>query len=199
MLRATGIADEEVINAFAHVARADFLGSGMKHRDLNDSALPIGFGQTTSQPWVIAHMLELVRAGRSLGRVLEIGAGCGYQTALLSYLAKEVCAIERVGILAVAARARLRRLGYRNIRLAHGDGMLGMPEFAKFDAVIVCAATAEVPPPLFEQLALGGRLVVPECTGDCAELAVYLNVGKAKPERTAHTKVSFVPLLSGKE
>lgn len=192
-LRNLGIKDEDVLAAIGKVPRYEFLSSSLSSRARDNDALPIGHGQTTSQPWVIARMLELARAGRKLDRVLEVGTGCGYQTAILTGLADEVYSVERIGQLLADARERLRKLGYSAPRLAHRDGMKGLPEAAPFDAIVVCAAARTVPPALLEQLAPGGRLVLPEDSDDHETLMVYEKEGAS----SSHEEVMFVPLIEG--
>ena len=191
-LRKLGIKDEEVLSAISKVPRYEFLSKSLASRARDNDALPIGHGQTTSQPWVIARMLELARGGQDMGRVLEVGTGCGYQTALLTHLAKEVYSIERIGQLLSDARERLRRLGYTSPRLAHRDGMKGLPEAAPFDAIIVCAAARKVPPALLEQIGEHGRLILPQDNDDHETLMVY-----EKDSSSSHEEVMFVPLIEG--
>jgi len=159
-LRRRGIADERVLTAMAKVPREQFMPERQRRFAYDDSALSIGEGQTISQPYMVAKMLELL-ACRPEHRVLEVGAGSGYQAALLGELAAEVYAIEIVGTLAERARQVLSRLGYENVSIVGGDGTLGYPEAAPYDRVIVAAAAPQVPPPLAEQLVEGGRLVAP--------------------------------------
>lgn len=191
-LRKLGIKDEDVLAAIGKVPRYEFLSPSLAPRARDNDALPIGHGQTTSQPWVIGRMLELARAGKKLGRVLEVGTGCGYQTALLTYLADEVYSVERIGHLLADARDRLRKLGYSSPRLAHRDGMKGLPEAAPFDAIIVCAAARSVPPALLDQIAGDGRLVIPQGDEDHETLMVYEKEGSS-----SHEEVMFVPLIEG--
>ena len=191
-LRDLGFRDEKILDAITKVPRSEFLPQSLVPRARDNDALPIGHGQTTSQPWVIARMLELACAGEKLSKVLEIGTGCGYQTALLTYLADEVYSIERIGQLLTDARERLRNLSYTTPRLAHRDGMKGLPEAAPFDAIIVCAATRIVPPALLEQLSPTGRLVIPENRDNHETLMVY-----QKGSSTTHEDVMFVPLIEG--
>ena len=191
-LRKMGIKDEEVLSAFAKVPRSEFLSPSLSSRARDNDALPIGHGQTTSQPWVIARMLELVRDGDKMSKVLEVGTGCGYQTALLTHLADEVYSLDRIGQILADARERLHRLGYTSPRLAHRDGMKGLPEASPFDAIIVCAAARSVPPALLEQLAENGRLVLPQNSDDNETLMVY-----ARGDSTPHEDVMFVPLIEG--
>ncbi len=159
-LRRRGIADERVLAAMGKVPREQFMPERQRRFAYDDSALSIGEGQTISQPYMVAKMLELL-ACRPEHRVLEVGAGSGYQAALLGELAAEVYAIEIVETLAERARQVLSRLGYENVSIVVGDGTLGYPEAAPYDRVIVSAAAPQVPPPLVEQLAEGGRLVAP--------------------------------------
>jgi len=159
-LRRRGIADERVLAAMGKVPREQFIPEHQRRFAYDDSALSIGEGQTISQPYMVAKMLELL-ACRPEHRVLEVGAGSGYQAALLGELTAEVYAIEIVETLAARARQVLARLGYENVSIVVGDGTLGYPEAAPYDRIIVAAAAPQVPPPLVEQLAEGGRLVAP--------------------------------------
>ncbi|MFY9722204.1 MAG: protein-L-isoaspartate(D-aspartate) O-methyltransferase, partial [Azonexus sp.] len=166
-LREMGIRNEAVLNAMAAVPRHVFVEEALASRAYEDTALPLGMGQTISQPFVVARMIELLLNGRtSLGKTLEVGAGCGYQAAVLAQLTSEVYAIERLAPLLEKAKANMRHLKQFNVRLKHGDGRLGMPEAAPFDSIIVAAAGLEVPPALLEQLAAGGRLVLPVGTSE---------------------------------
>ncbi|PKO55883.1 MAG: protein-L-isoaspartate O-methyltransferase, partial [Betaproteobacteria bacterium HGW-Betaproteobacteria-21] len=151
-LRAQGIRDEKVLAAMAQVPRHQFVEEGLAYSAYDDTALPIGFQQTISQPFVVARMIELLRAGRELGRTLEIGAGCGYQAAVLSKVATEVYAVERIRPLLDRARNNLRPLRLPNVRLKHADGSIGLPEAAPFDTIIVAAAAVGVPQALKDQL-----------------------------------------------
>ena len=191
-LRELGIDNDAILHAFTVVPRGKFLSDGFSSRARDNDALPIGYGQTTSQPWVMARMLELVYQPGKFDKVMEVGTGCGYQTALLTHLAKEVYSVERIGKLLADARTRLRDLNYLSPRLAHRNGMQGLPEAAPFDAIIVCAATRKVPDALLRQLAPGGRLVIPENKGDHETLTVYCN-----DERASYDEVMFVPLVEG--
>lgn len=194
-LRAQGIADEVVLAAMGVVPRHIFVEEALASRAYEDVALPIGFGQTISQPYTVARMTELARNGRDLTRVLEIGTGCGYQAAILAKLAKEVVTIERIAPLIARARKNLRELRLYNVKVKYGDGSLGLPELAPFDAIVVTAAATHIPQQLLMQLAVGGRLVMPLGT-DSQRLTVV--------ERTVHgfqqsdlEDVKFVPLLPG--
>jgi protein-L-isoaspartate(D-aspartate) O-methyltransferase len=143
------------------VPRHIFLEPALAQRAYEDTALPLGFGQTISQPFVVARMIEILIAGRDLGRTLEIGAGCGYQAAILGMLSKQVFAVERIAPLLARARDNLRQIKLSHVRLKHADGNLGLPEAAPFDTIILAAAAAAVPRSLLAQLAPGGRLVMP--------------------------------------
>lgn len=194
-LRVQGIVDEAVLNVMNEIPRHIFIEEALASRAYEDFALPLGFGQTISQPYVVARMTELLTADRPRGRVLEIGTGCGYQTAILSRLVTEVYSVERLAPLLALARKHLRELRITNIRLKHADGHIGIPEAAPFDAILVTAAATHVPEALKEQLAVGGKMVVPMGTRE-QHLCVI--------ERAAHgysearlDAVKFVPMLSG--
>lgn len=195
-LRERGIADETVLAAMSAVPRHLFVDAALASRAYEDTALPIGFEQTISQPYVVARMLEAARAGRELSRVLEVGTGCGYQAAVLAQVAKEAYSIERIGALAEKARANLRGLRIRNLRLVHGDGYKGLPEVAPFDAIVVAAAAPQVPQALLEQLGRGGRLVIPVGTAT-QELRVIERSASGFRESRLDA-VKFVPLRAGK-
>jgi len=159
-----GVSDKKVLAALEAVPRHMFLESGLSSQAYIDASLPIGHHQTISQPYIVARMIEVMRNnanGGVLNRVLEIGTGCGYQAAVLSLVAKEVYSIERIKALHELARTNLRPLRIANIRLHYGDGMLGFPQVAPFDGIILAAAGLEVPRTLLEQLTIGGRLVAP--------------------------------------
>jgi protein-L-isoaspartate(D-aspartate) O-methyltransferase len=192
-LRQNGISDLAVLRAFDLTPRHLFVPSGVRHRAYEDSALPIGNGQTISQPSVHARYLsELRLTGRE--RVLEIGTGSGYQTVLLSHLAAQVFSIERVPTLLDRAREVIRTVSGHNVSLLLGDGTLGWRDYAPFDAILVSAAAPEVPRPLFEQLGEGGRMLIPLGTREEQMLAVCTRRGDAV-ERRDIGPVRFVPLL----
>jgi protein-L-isoaspartate(D-aspartate) O-methyltransferase len=192
-LRDKGITDLRVLHAIATVPRHRFVPDSVRHRAYEDSALPIGAGQTISQPYVQARSLELLRLTGN-DRVLEVGAGSGYQTALLAELASTVLAVERIPELAKAAREALESVGVRNATVVVGDGTLGWRAYAPFDAIVVAAASPVVPAPLLEQLAPGGRLVIP--LGDQEQQVLTLvEVRNGEVRRTTVTDVRFVPLL----
>jgi protein-L-isoaspartate(D-aspartate) O-methyltransferase len=195
-LRAQGIRDEVVLSVLGEVPRHLFVDEALASRAYEDMALPLGFGQTISSPYTVARMSELARAGGALGRVLEIGTGCGYQAAVLSRLAKEVYSIERLAPLLVKARKHFRELRVSNVRLRHGDGQAGMPEVAPFDAIVISAAATHVLKTLMEQLEVGAKMILPMVQGGEQRLWVI--------ERSAHgyvekkmDVVKFVPLLPG--
>ena len=195
-LREMGIRNESVLAAMAAVPRHIFVEEALASRAYEDTALPLGMGQTISQPFVVARMIELLLNGRSsLGKTLEVGAGCGYQAAVLAQLTKEVYAVERLAPLLEKAKANMRTLQQFNVRLKHADGQLGLPEAGPFDSIIVAAAGLQVPPALLEQLALGGRLVLPIGASE-----QYLSFIERTPQGFTETRldgVRFVPLLSG--
>lgn len=199
-LREQGIKDAMVLAAMGSVPRHLYVDQALESRAYEDTALPIGFGQTISSPYIVARMVELARHGenghgRELGRVLEIGLGCGYQAAVLGKLAREVVSMERIAALVGKTRVRLRGLRVNNVKPKHGDGMAGAKDFAPFDAIVIAAAFAEVPHALLEQLADGGRLVMP--LGSTAQtLCVVERQGESFTERMLEG-VKFVPLLPG--
>jgi protein-L-isoaspartate(D-aspartate) O-methyltransferase len=195
-LREQGIADETVLAAMTAVPRHAFVDAALASRAYEDTALPIGFEQTISQPYVVARMLEAARVGRALGRALEVGTGCGYQAAVLAQLATEVYSIERIGALAERARANLRPLRIPNLRLVHGDGFKGLPEAAPFDAIVVAAAPRAVPEALLDQLARGGRLVIP-VGADEQQLRSLERTARGFREHRLDA-VRFVPMRVGK-
>ncbi len=155
-----GIHDEAVLDAMMSVPREDFVSKEMREFAYRNAPLPIGFGQTISQPLIVAYMIEALQL-KAHERVLEIGTGSGYAAAVLAQIVREVLTIERHPKLAEASRARLKRLGYDNVCVIHSDGTLGLPDQAPFDAIIVAACGPSVPPALQQQLAIGGRLVIP--------------------------------------
>ena len=196
-LRRKGIRDERVLAAMAAVPRHLFVDEALASRAYEDTALPIGFSQTISQPYVVARMLESLLGDTSVPRkVLEVGTGCGYQAAVLARVAAEAFSIERIGALAEKARANLRPLRIPNLRLVHGDGYKGLPEAAPFDAVVVAAAAPEVPRALLDQLARGGRLVLPVGT-DEQQLRVFERTASGFRESRMDA-VRFVPMRVGK-
>jgi protein-L-isoaspartate(D-aspartate) O-methyltransferase len=194
-LREQGIRDEVVLGAFAEVPRHMFVDEALAHRAYEDIALPIGFGQTISNPWVVARMVELARAGGPLDKVLEVGTGCGYQAAILSRLARQVWSVERISQLLIRARAHLRELRIGNVRVKHGDGHLGLKDAAPYDAIVMAAAATHVPEALLEQLADDGRLVMPLGSQDQL-LTVITREADGFAQRSLEP-VRFVPLVPG--
>ncbi len=195
-MREQGIKDEVVLSAINNIPRHIFVDEALSIRAYEDVALPIGFGQTISQPYIVARMTEQLRNNKPLQKVLEVGTGCGYQTAILSRLAKEVYSVERIRPLLMKARDHLRQLKCVNVKLAHSDGNMGLPELSPFDAIIVTAAASHIPQDLLDQLAVGGRLVIPVGTD---EQFLYM-VERTSDSNYKHTKlepVKFVPLLGG--
>jgi protein-L-isoaspartate(D-aspartate) O-methyltransferase len=193
-LRQRGISDERLLAAMNKVPRHEFVSPQNWAEAYADHPIVIGEQQTTSQPYMIAAMIQAAQV-KPEDRVLEIGAGSGYQTALLAELASQVFAVERYASLTETARNTLERLGYRNARVVTGDGSLGLPEAAPFDAIIVSAAAPRIPPALMEQVAIGGRLVVP--VGDSDQQ--LLQVVERNPDGTARVRTlegcRFVPLI----
>ncbi len=196
-LREQGIRDEAVLAAMMRVPRHLFVDQGLAYSAYDDTPLPIGYQQTISQPYVVARMIEILRAGRELGRTLEVGAGCGYQAAVLSQIATEVFAVERIRPLLDLARENLRTLRLANVRLKYADGSLGLPEAAPFDTIIVAAGARELPASLKQQLAAGGRMLVPVGSGD-QHLTLVERQGNVYRE-SRFEAVRFVPLLTGTE
>lgn len=170
-LRRRGIADERVLEAMAQVPRELFVSNGLQSRAYRDGALPIGCEQTISQPWIVAAIAQSLRLGGT-ERVLEVGTGSGYSTAILSRLAASVVSIERIEVLAFEADRRLRHLSCDNVEIRVGDGTLGVAERSPFDAIAVHAAAPRLPPALITQLAVGGRIVIPLVEGPAEQLTV---------------------------
>ena len=195
-LRAAGVRDEIVLAAMAEVPRHIFVDEALSSRAYEDMSLPLGHGQTISHPLTVARMCELARAGRTLGRVLEIGTGCGYQAAVLARIAREVFSIERIGALLEQARVHiLRELRIRNVRMKLADGKDGLAEVAPFDAILIAAAANKAPALLLEQLAPSGRMILP-LGGEQQRLCLIERTGAGFDESLLET-VRFVPLLSG--
>ncbi|AMG46585.2 protein-L-isoaspartate(D-aspartate) O-methyltransferase [Achromobacter xylosoxidans] len=196
-LRVQGVTDERVLNAMAAVPRHLFVDEALASRAYEDAALPIGHSQTISQPWVVARMIATICEDRTPTRVLEVGAGCGYQAAVLAQFVREVHSIERIRGLYELAREHLRALRLTTrIRLIYGDGMLGLPGVAPFDAIVVAAAGLTIPQALLQQLAPGGRLIAPE-GGANQRLVLIERTGAASWKRTELEAVRFVPLRAG--
>jgi protein-L-isoaspartate(D-aspartate) O-methyltransferase len=192
-LRDKGIRDLAVLRAVEMTPRHAFVPTGLRHRAYEDSALPIGNGQTISQPWVHARYLELLRlTGKE--RVLEVGTGSGYQTVLLAHLAAQVFSIERIPALLQQARDNIQRTGVNNVSLLMGDGSIGWREYAPYDAILVSAGAPSIPQPLLDQLAEGGRLLIP--IGDRDEQRLVVAERKSgRIEMHDEAPVRFVPLV----
>ncbi len=200
-LRRRGIRDERVLEAMGELPRERFVPRGHRRHAYADQALPIGNGQTISQPWIVAAICEAL-ALQGSERLLEVGTGSGYSTATLALLSAEVLSIERVDRLATAARGLLAELGIANVEVMVGDGSFGLAERAPFDAIAVHATAPAVPPPLLEQLAVGGRLVLPVAAQTADMLTVFERVGEAMDPATGRGIASevigpcrFVPLI----
>ena len=196
-LRSEGIRDPRILESIRAVPRHIFVDEALASRAYEDTALPIGAGQTISQPFVVARMTEALVAGGVLDRVLEIGAGCGYQTAILTRFAAKVYSIERLETLLNQARERMHALAIHNVRMRHGDGNEGWPEYAPFDGILVAAAPPNIPQALIEQLAEGGRLVIPVGDSGAQDLKLVTKVNGEVNEQILE-KVAFVPMVSGK-
>lgn len=195
-LRTQGIQDETVLAAMNSVPRHAFIDEALSSRAYDDVSLPIGHAQTISQPYIVARMTEILRNGKQLGRVLEVGTGCGYQAAVLSYVAKEVYTVERIQPLFAKAKKQLFDLKLRNIFVRHADGTSGLTDGAPFDGIIMACAAPALSATLKEQLAVGGRMVLPIGT---QEQFLYLIEREANGFRETRLEpVKFVPLLMGK-
>ncbi|UMR30476.1 protein-L-isoaspartate(D-aspartate) O-methyltransferase [Massilia sp. MB5] len=191
-----GVKDQAVLAAMESVPRHLFMDEALASQAYIDASLPIGHHQTISQPYIVARMIEVMRNGGQLQRVLEIGTGCGYQAAVLSCLAQDVYSIERIKPLHELAKANLRPMRVPNLRLHYGDGMLGLPQAAPFDGIILAAAGLEVPQALLDQLSTGGRLVAP-VGGRTQHLELVTRIGKAEWLRQTLEDCHFVPLRPG--
>ncbi len=197
-----GIVDNRVLDRIRNVPRHIFMDEALASRAYEDTALPIGFGQTISQPYVVAKMTEALVAVKAPDKVLEIGTGCGYQSAVLAPLVKDIYTIERISTLSGRARRTLRELRLRNVHFRHDDGNLGWPARAPFDGILLTAAPHEVPAALFDQLAVGGRLIAPVGPEGRQELLCFTKKfdslkKEVRIERKSLGVVSFVPLLPG--
>lgn len=196
-VRGWGVKDERVLQALADVPRHEFLEDAFKGRAYENNALPIGLSQTISQPYIVALMTEAILQGGKPHKVLEIGTGSGYQTAVLAELVPAVFTVERLKLLSQQARVRLERLGYHNILFTYADGMNGWAAHAPYDAIVCTAAAAEMPKALLDQLAPGGRLVIPVGAPGLQTLKLVTRTPAGMVTR-ALGDVSFVPLLGGK-
>jgi protein-L-isoaspartate(D-aspartate) O-methyltransferase len=194
-LREAGIRNLSVLEAIRQIPRHLFVDEALAHRAYEDTALPIGFNQTISQPYTVARMTELLLE-QGARRILEVGTGSGYQTAVLCSLASEVYSVERIDPLLKSARRCLQEIGLRNYRLHHSDGSLGWPEYAPYDAIIVTAAAAELPHALLNQLVPGGTLVAPVGTSERQEL-IRIRLTPEGIEQEKLEMANFVPLVHG--
>ena len=195
-LRVEGIQDEVVLAAMNAVPRHIFVDEALASRAYDDVSLPLGFGQTISQPYIVARMIEILRNGTQLNRVLEIGTGCGYQAAVLAEVANEVYSVERVRPLFERASGYLKELQVRNVSLRYADGNMGLPEVAPFDGIIMAAAATHVPQALLAQLAVGGVMVLP--LGAQEQYLCLIERNAQGYRETRLEAVKFVPLLMGK-
>ena len=200
-LRADGIRDEVVLAAMNAVPRHIFVDEALASRAYEDTPLPIGDGQTISQPWVVARMTELARAGGTLASVLEIGTGCGYQTAVLAQIAGDVYTVERIGTLVAKARRNLQALKVKNVRLMHGDGSTDLGEPLAVDAIVITAAATHVPTALIKYLKPGGRMVLPLAQagveGERVQRLTVIEAATGGFREQTFDAVRFVPLLPG--
>jgi protein-L-isoaspartate(D-aspartate) O-methyltransferase len=194
-LQDQGIRSAAVLDVLRNTPRHMFVDEALAQRAYEDSALPIGYSQTLSQPWVVARMTELLLEAGPVGRVLEIGTGSGYQTAVLAQLVEQVYSVERIKPLQEKARKRLRSLRIKNVRLKHADGGVGWESEAPFDGIIATAAPGEIPPELPGQLGVGGRLVLP--VGVETQFLTVVTRTASGLKTSTHDEVRFVPLLAG--
>jgi protein-L-isoaspartate(D-aspartate) O-methyltransferase len=196
-LREEGISNEQVLSVILNTPRHLFCDEALAHRAYEDTALPIGFNQTLSQPYIVARMTEVLLSIGSPQRILEVGTGSGYQTTVLAQLVDKVFSVERILPLQELARSRIDQLGLRNVKMKHADGGMGWPEKAPFDAIIVTAAPREIPQDLLDQLAPNGRLVIPVGPDERQQL-VYIQRDEDNAfHRHELEDVRFVPLLGG--
>jgi len=195
-LRDHGIRSEAVLEQIRNVPRHLFVDEALASRAYEDTALPIGLGQTISQPWVVAKMTEALLESGPCDTVLEIGTGCGYQTAVLAPLVKKIYTVERIPDLLRRARQRLRELDIYNVQFRPGDGWEGWPKYAPYDGIIVTAAAPEIPEKLLQQLAAGGRMVIPVGPLGCQDLLLVTRKDDHFEEISLGA-VSFVPLVPG--
>ncbi len=193
-----GITNKTVLDVIRNTPRHIFVDEALASRSYEDTALPIGHGQTISQPYIVARMTEAVIEKETPKKVLEVGTGSGYQTAVIAQLVENVFSVERIKPLLFAARRRFQELNLRNIRVNHSDGSWGWPEYAPYDAIIVTAAPVEIPQTLLDQLEVGGRLVAPIGPKGNQKL-VLITRTESEFQREILNQVSFVPLLGGVE
>ena len=196
-LKAEGITNEELLKIIELTPRHLFVDEGLSHRAYEDTALPIGLGQTISQPYIVARMTEMLMETGSMNKVLEIGTGCGYQTSILAKLSKTVFTVERIRALHMQARKTLSGIGQHNIQYLFADGFNGWHQYAPFDGIIVTAAPPSVPEKLVNQLADGGRMMIPVGSTETSQDLVLVQRKGSKIEQTFVEKVKFVPLVTG--
>lgn len=195
-LRDQGITNLAVLDRIKNVPRHIFVDEALGSRAYEDTALPIGFGQTISQPYIVARMTEALLEGGSLHSVLEVGTGCGYQTAVLSPLVDRLYTIERIEPLMARAKERIKELGIRNVRFRYGDGIAGWKAHSPFDGILVAAAPLTVPEALIQQLKVGGRLLVP-VGAEGEQQLIRFTRKEQRIEKESLGPVAFVPLLGG--
>ena len=195
-LREEGIQNESVLDAIRKIPRHIFVDEALSSRAYEDTALPIGFGQTISQPYIVARMTEVLLTTGRLDRILEIGTGSGYQAAILAVLVAEVFTVERIRPLQEQARQRFYELKLRNVRLKHADGNIGWPSRGPYDGIIATAAPTNIPQALLEQLAPGGRLIIPVGEQGQQDLTLITRTNQGFETKILQS-VSFVPMLSG--
>ncbi|SFF99358.1 protein-L-isoaspartate(D-aspartate) O-methyltransferase [Neptunomonas qingdaonensis] len=195
-LREQNITDEQVLAVIKETPRHIFIDEALSHRAYEDTALPIGFNQTISQPYIVAKMTELLLAAGPLKRVLEVGTGSGYQTAVIAQLVDQVYSVERIKQLQDKSKERFQQMGLKNIYLQHTDGGMGWPSKAPFDGIMVTAAPEKIPEELLAQLAIGGRLVIPVGQSQ-QQLKLVIRVNEMAFDTHIIENVKFVPLLAG--
>ena len=189
--------NEELLKIIGLTPRHLFIDEGLSHRAYEDTALPIGMGQTISQPYIVARMTEMLMETGSMNKVLEIGTGCGYQTSILGKVAKTVFTVERIRALHMQARKTLTGIGQHNIQYLFADGFNGWHQYAPFDGIIVTAAPPSIPEKLVSQLADGGRMMIPVGSTESSQDLILVQRKGTKIEETVIEKVKFVPLVSG--
>ena len=195
-LREEGVESDDVLTAMLKTPRHIFVDEALASRAYEDTALPIGHGQTISQPYIVARMTEALLAAGPLDTVLEIGTGSGYQCAILAQLVRRVYSVERIEVLHKQARSRMQELQLRNVRLKYSDGGMGLPEYAPFDGILVTAAPKEIPQPLLDQLAIGGRMILPTGYDQNQELLQIVRTTNGFEQKRLEP-VLFVPLKKG--